>query len=191
MDEKKKRAIATVAIPVMMLAMVALAYPRTDGNAVPSVTDSVGFTNRVLVYKNGELVAWGPNTVTNHGKNHTRDALMGALATSTVANVSVLQLSTGTTAPAATDTVCEATVVSGNGLDGGAGTINWVSSHVGNFSINKTWFATGTQAGIAKVCLHNSTVTGANITFATASLSSAVNAESGDTLSVYYYIQVS
>lgn len=153
--------------------------------------DAAGYENVVYVYKNGELVAWAKNKVTDIGLNHTRDILMGRVGTGVSANVSILQLSTNTDAPLSTNTSCP-NPITGNGLDVAAGTINIATGGIhGNYSVNKTWSATGSQAGIAKVCLHNSSTATGNITFATALLSSAVNVENGDELSVFYYIKFS
>ena len=190
METKKigKRLVTVAAIPIVALLMTSmLAHDTSLGGGA---SDIASFKNYVVVYKNGELVAWGPNVVTDIGLNHTRDALMGRLATSIVSNISVLQLSTNATAVEAGEQACFEAVF-GNGLTAAAGTRTEQDSHTGNYSINKTWEGTGTVASIASVCTHNGTVTANNITFSRSLLSSTVNMENGDTLSVFYYIDVS
>jgi hypothetical protein len=135
--------------------------------------------------------AW--NTVTALGKNNTRDILGGFAPyndTTTVAgmrfNWTVIQLSTDGGAPALTDLTCP-TAVTGNGLDiAVAGTI--VKQLTGNFTVSKTFSVTGTQAGIQKVCIHNSTLTGGPLM--ASALISSTNVQSGDTLTVNYSVAV-
>lgn len=190
MEKKKIVAIWATAIFTIAFGVLTFSNMHTITGTSASLAETMNYGNYVLVYKNGELVSWAKNTVTNIGLNHTRDALMGRLADSTVTNVSVLQLSTDAGAPSATDTTC-ASAITGNGLDAALGTATEQTSHHGNYSLNVTWTATGTQANVKKVCLHNSTVTGKNITFATSALSSTVNMENTDTLTVYYYVKQS
>jgi hypothetical protein len=170
-----------------------------SGMLVPSspltLSEVSGFNNYVVVYKNGEPAAWAENTMTGMGLNHTRDILMGRVTTGVAANISVIQLSTETSAANATVKTC-GSPVTGNGLDLDVGTIAEDEDYDGNYSLSKKWTATGTQASIAKVCLHNTSDasgldqdTAKNVTFATALLSSTVSVESGDTLNVTWYIK--
>lgn len=201
MEIKNRRtyAIATglLAVTIVVAAFVASLFVggaqsgyQATGEQV-TVEEPISFENIVHVYKNGEFVAWAKNKVTNIGLNHSRDAMMGQL-NQTVVNISVIQLSTNGDAPDGTETACPSAVVD-NALDAGLGTIAFAGAAAvadGNYSINKTWNPTGSQADIQKVCLHNSTLP-TNITFSTALLSSAVNVENGDELSVYYYVKFS
>jgi len=136
------------------------------------------------------------NVVTRIGKNHTRDILGGivnATSDGVVGGINgtwrYLQLSTGTTDPNQNDNVCEITVVTAGGLaitDGPNASVSKFNE--GNFSVVKTFTATATQAGIAKVCLFNQTVGGR--LQASAEFPSTVNMEPNDQLTVNYSIAI-
>jgi len=163
----------------------------------PVATVPLTYANYVEVRKNGVLVATARNTVLYTGMNHTRDVLMGQVAAGN-ADINGLILSTNATAVEAGEYNCSGEVLS-NGLDastadtfrrtGAPGT----AYAQGNVSIIKEWTATGTQSGIASVCLINGTTGGGTgiMNFSRALLSSAVNMENGDTLNVSYYVKVS
>lgn len=186
-NKMEKRKIATISVIaiIALLSLGILVKPQVGSPESAGVTESIGFDNSVRVYKNGVLVATGTNAVTNWGMNHTRDALTGNLSAGAAA-LDTLELSTNATSPVVTDGTCPQ-VVSGNGLGQVIAGMDWEPSHFGNFSVQWTWTATGTQSGIAKVCLTNGTSN--DILFASSVLSSVVNAESGDALTVKYFVK--
>jgi len=177
---KKELLVLPVVALLITVAVLSTAIQPTQ----KTIADTTSFDNPIRVYKNGELVATGHNTVTGFGLNNTRDKLMRA--DSSLSNWSSMQLSTGTTGPAQADAACEATIITTNGLGMANGTM--AVANIGNFTVIKTWTASGTQTGIAKVCLHNAT---SNHLMASALISPTVNVASGDNLTVTYYIVVS
>lgn len=168
------------------LYMFSLSKPTSEG--MVAAGDGTSWDNFVVVsLKKAGTNEWmevsrTPNTVTIWGRNVTRDVL----GWNAYANITNLTLSTGTTAPAITDSVCEATIIDNtNALGPRSGVVTLVSN--GNYSVSALWTATGAQAGIAKVCLKNTTTNTTQI-FASAKFASAVNMEANDQLNVTYYI---
>lgn len=181
MKAKHFAIIAVVAVMVLSVSAFSnfsVAQVYTKDNMI-----DMGFNNFVCVEKNGEFVACSPNTVTGRGLNNTRDSLM---TTDTLEEWKTLTLSDGATGPAQGDAVCEATIVTGNGLASANGTL--AIANIGNFTITKTWTASGTETGIAKVCVFNGT---GNEIMASALISPTVNMGANDNLTVTYYIVVS
>lgn len=133
------------------------------------------------------------NTVTNIAKNETRDMRMYLNQGSQTHNATrfgnwtVLQLSTDATPANATATTC-GLPVTGNGLDIAQGSVSVISTTIGNYSVTYKWAATGSQASIAKVCLHNQTTPTSTPLLASAVLSSIVSLETNENLTVVYYI---
>lgn len=181
---EKRMASGAILIMVLM-AISVFAFSNLSASQVYTREDMVrlGFTNFVCAEKNGEPVGCSPNTVTNFGLNNTRDKLMS----NTVLEAwKTFYLSTGTTAPSATDIICEATVVTASGLTSANGTL--AIANTGNFTSTHTWTAGATQSGIAKVCLFNGT---GNAIMASALISPTVNMGANDNLTVTYYVVVS
>jgi len=159
--------------------VVALLLAATIYTPLSAPHDSLKEIGVIEIYKNGKLIERVHNTITNLGKNHTAKVLAGI--TTTNIPVNVLALSTDTTSPTGSETTCPSEIT-GNGLASATGTTAMVGT--GNYSISHTWTATGTQTGISKVCVK----TAGGDLFATALLSTSVNLESGDNLTVTYYI---
>ena len=118
-------------------------------------SDGLTWHSQVCVYIDGKLIGCKQNTITEQGKNATRDKMMSAVAT---AAMNVLQLSYDGNNTLSTNTVCTLNIT-GSGLDIGPGTVTIQNS--GNYSVNRTWTATATVNGIYRGCLLNSTEGGA------------------------------
>lgn len=129
------------------------------------------------------------NTVTVTGDNWTRDALSGTLNNAgTANNWTVLELSTNSTT-STTDYACGSPITT-NALGIGRGNVTVLSgAQYGNYTVSATWYPSGTQAAIVKVCMSNQTTSASSWLMAEATFSST-NVNSGDTLIVNYSVAV-
>jgi len=134
------------------------------------------------------------NVVTREGVNWSRDVISGLYrpaagldANSTVyGNWTKLELSSATSVGFG-NASC-AGVVTGNGLDIKQATTIYRTNE-GNFSMNATWTKTGgTTDTIRVVCVSNNTASASSDLMAVALLTSAVNLETSDQLTVSYAI---
>jgi hypothetical protein len=133
------------------------------------------------------------NTVTNIGKNQTRDMLMNNTQ-NWIGPVKYLELSTDANPVNATISACPG-VVTASGLAIATGATAIVGGSVGNYSITYTWTAGAAQSNIYKMCLGNTSVsTSANMLFASAwinqSAATPINLAIGDQITGTYYIAV-
>lgn len=182
-----------IALPLMVVLGVLIAGISfgpgsvVDESGIVSASHPIG---RILVtvdrLDGTSDVQYVSNTVTNIAKNQTRDTRLGGGTYGGNTTWVALMLSNGSTAAAATDTACEATVLTANGLAPANGTAS-VQNGIGNYSVQYKWTATGTQENITKVCLSNHTDTASSL-MASAVLSSDVDLVSGENLTITYYI---
>lgn len=159
----------------------------------------VGFVNEVVVEhcsaKTGKCEQQVThNVVTEEGVNWTRDVISGfssvnqneSVTTINYGNWTVLELSSATSVGFSNSTCAD--VVTGNGLGIQQATTIYRTT-VGNFTMNATWTKTGgaTQT-VRVVCVSNNTASASVDLMAAALLSSAVNMETSDQLTVSYRI---
>jgi len=193
MEEKKmeKRRIVTIGIAaIVLLVAVAVFLPNSNAGLMEQTTTF----GRVEIYKDfldgrqNVLIGTFSNTVTNIAKNQTRDIRMGTI-TGAPPNMTwaSLMLTTGATAPAATDTTCEATIFTSNGCEAVNATVAVVTGSIGNYSITNKFEATGACDNIAKVCLSNHTDSASPL-MASALISPTVSLAANENLTVIYYV---
>lgn len=127
------------------------------------------------------------NKVTEGGLNWTRDALSGLGNFAATNNWTFIELSTNTSTPLESESACP-DVVTYKGLNISIAD-NVVRGVAGNFTINKTWAVTGTQTGIIKLCISNSSASGSSDLKASV-LVDSTNVISGDTLIGSYSLAV-
>src|SRR3989344_5322262 len=133
------------------------------------------------------------NVVTREGVNWSRDVISGLSGSSGVGanstnyvNWTVLELSSATSVGFGNASCAD--VVSGNGLGIKQATTIYRTNE-GNFSMNATWTKTGgTTDTIRVVCVSNNTASASSDLMAVALLTSAVNLETSDQLTVSYAI---
>lgn len=188
-------------LPILTLAIVlsAVAYKPLYQTAMTEYTKDVGGQCLYVDYLPGIhpgypnggqniFIGCNHNTVTNVLKNQTRDIRSSVFnCTATNCTWSAMLLSTGTTAPAATDTTCEATVQTTNGASAVNATISTTSLSVGNYSLSNKFSFTGAVNSLDKVCIGNSTSTTTPIA-ASSLFSSVLSFVNTENLTVNYYI---
>ncbi|HDD43711.1 MAG TPA: hypothetical protein ENG63_02475 [Candidatus Desulfofervidus auxilii] len=131
------------------------------------------------------------NLLVNQGKNFTAELLSGLDYTSATPGTDFakhISLSTDTSSPSADWTVLPNEITS-NGLDRHTGTCS--INGVGNFSCWYQFEATGTVTGIHLAGLNWNETDGANSLVAANELSSDVNLESGDKLTINWTVSIS
>lgn len=196
----KKQAITSMALCIVAFAISAMYPSYFDGGSL-SASDSMHYSNPIKVevcwspnsefnpIKDGEVhcqETWTENTITNVGLNHTAYVWSGILGSGGL-NVTYMELSTDSGAPSIDDAACPSPVT-GNGLDIDSAPATMIG--IGNYSLTHKWTASGTQAGIAKICLSNDSAS-AGALMASALLTPATGLGSGDNLSITYYVAVS
>lgn len=193
---KNKNKQLTLLAVCAITAMTLFAFSLSP--AIKSVTqgNSIGMSGGYIITHcealSGECTSYeSDNTLTETALNHTINILIGSINGSgdsgNVVNMNwtYLELSTDGTAPDWTDSAC-ASPVTTNGMEIAMGNTTMVTGATGNFTINHTWTATGTVAGIQKVCVSNETAS-AGYLMASGTFTS-VSVEADDTLNILYYI---
>jgi hypothetical protein len=177
MEGQKKYKILAIT-SIMVMAVVVFSVVSMPATA----SDSLHTAGNIKIWKNGILVVDVKNTATSLGKD-TLAKCAANLSGYTGNNCAFINLSisTGTTAPAASDTVCEATVQTSSGFNNTIGTASIVAT--GNYTSYFKWTATGTVSGLAKLCLlsYNGSL------MASGKFANVLNVESGDNVTGQYY----
>lgn len=196
--EKKRSNVYKVA-GAMTLIVLAFVFGYSFSLTPTQVSDSMtaaghGYLQIDRVDGTTEIHPFA-NTVTNIAKNQTRDVLSG-LGTNAEAHAQVnntlwlwLQLSTDSSAAAATDAVCPS-AITGNGLDVARGNSSRNTATVGNFSVSNRWTATGTQASIYKVCMQNWTLTNSPLMASALIPGGPYTVNANDNATIVYYVSV-
>jgi len=131
------------------------------------------------------------NLLVDQGKNFTAELISGLDFTSATPGTDFakhISLSNNTGSPASSWTVLPDEITT-NGLDRKTGTC--AINGVGNFSCWYQFEATGTQSGIHLAGLNWNATDGANTLVAANALSSDVNLESGDKLTINWTVSIS
>jgi hypothetical protein len=156
-----------------------------------------GFLNEITVEhcsaKTGECTKQTThNVVTREGTNWTRDVVsglgapQGAFNRSNYNNWTFLELSAATSVGFGNASCVD--VITGNGLDIKQATTIYRTNE-GNFSMNASWTKTGgATTTVRQVCVSNNSASASSDLMAAALLSSAVNLETSDQLTVSYAI---
>ena len=195
-----KKKIPVILAATLLVAMAAtLGYrPLSDAYQI-GVTKAVGGHCDFADYLPGvhpEYPAGGQNlligcihnTVTNVLKNQTRDIRSGVVSCASInCTWNAMLLTTGSTAPAATDTTCEATVQTTNGASAVNGTVATVTTSMGNYSITNKFTFSGTVSNLNKICIGNSTSSTTPIA-ASALFTSALSFVANENLTDVYYL---
>src|SRR3989344_4540619 len=187
---------------VFVLGFTAAFLIETPTAAVPANSEGhtiYGFLNEIKVVhcsaKTGECTEQiTHNVVTREGVNWTRDVVSGisgsgtgVFANSTVyINWTVLELSSDASVGFGNASCTGA--ITGTGLDL-AQSNNIYRTNEGNFTMNFTWTKTsGSTTTVRRVCVSNNTASAATDLMAVGLLTSAVNLETSDQLTVSYAI---
>ena len=133
----KKELMFSLVISVV-LVLATIPFIHSNNNSVNSDVLSPVYHSRVCVSVNGNLIGCNHNTVVNTGLNMIKTSLKDG----TTNQLNKLALGNGT-APTTSDTALP-TLITTNGL--AMATIDGSEDNgVGNWSVWKTWTATGTQ----------------------------------------------
>ena len=136
----------------------------------------------VQVYKNGKLIAETHNLLTNIGKEFIEDQLTNPSTNTT----KYISLSTGATDCSESATVL-ANEITTAGLARAEGTVT--DSGTGNFTVEKTFIATGSVSDVQVAGLHWYSSGDDNL-FACANFT-AVNLEANDELTIKWTVSIS
>jgi len=202
MDKKQK--LFSVAFFVAIAGLYATNYAGSaiQVSGVADTTNSLGTITVIRDYVPGRdgfylfgFKLWSypttfyiHNAVTNIWLNQTRDIRMGTQGTVNTTIASIL-LSSGTTAPAATDTTCEATVLTGSGADPVNATIYLNNTDQGSYYVQNKFLFSGSVT-VAKICLSNYTATTSPL-FASGLLSAAQSYVNTENMTIIYNQKIS
>ena len=183
----------SIAIFLVALVVAAPALTRTGPRSYDvGITESAGagdsFGGRssirplvnVYVYKNGELVAFAHNIITNEGMRYLKNAVHFGNASGVARYIA---LSTNGATPAYTDTVCPSEITTG-GLERVAGSVTTILGPLDGdvtVRVEHTFTATATVSNVQKACLLTAATEG--VLYAEATFT-AVNLEPNDQLTI-------
>jgi hypothetical protein len=166
---------------LVVLISVAISFPVAQTSKDNS---QLTFHSAVCVYKNGQSIGYCThNMMMNAGLNWTRDLIGNASAAGPMA---VIALGNGSTAETNTLTSLPSNITE-CGLQNATGAYAIVGT--GNWSISKTFTSSCNNEIVNTTALFNSS-SSPNAMFAGKNFSSSVTLQSGDQLSVTWYIWV-